>query len=63
MEGDEAVLVGEALSRKPEAFAALVRRYERLVAALVARASGAPSEQQVLVQDVFLEAYRKLVTL
>jgi RNA polymerase sigma-70 factor (ECF subfamily) len=61
---DDAALVRETLATgRPDAFAGLVRRYERLVAALVARAPGARRETDDLVQDVFLEAYRRLATL
>src|SRR5687767_5548699 len=41
-----------------EAFATLVEKYRRLVAALVAR-TGARGETDDLVQEVFLDAYRK----
>jgi RNA polymerase sigma-70 factor (ECF subfamily) len=45
-----------------ETFATLVERYRRLVAALVARA-GPRGETDDLVQEVFLDAYRKRDTL
>jgi len=47
------------LATAREDFATLVARYERLVAALVARTTGRRSETEDLVQEVFLEAYRK----
>lgn len=47
------------LASAREDFTALVARYERLVAALVARTTGRRSETEDLVQEVFLEAYRK----
>jgi RNA polymerase sigma-70 factor (ECF subfamily) len=40
-------------------FSSLVARYERLVAALVARTTRTRAETEDLVQEVFLEAYRK----
>ncbi len=63
--GDDAALIGEALAGRREAFAELVRRYERLVRALVARTvrPGRDAEADDLVQDVFLEAYRELARL
>jgi RNA polymerase sigma-70 factor (ECF subfamily) len=47
------------LAEARDDFSALVARYERLVAALVARTTRTRSETEDLVQDVFLEAYRK----
>jgi RNA polymerase sigma-70 factor, ECF subfamily len=47
------------LAHAREDFQDLVARYERLVAALVARTTGRRSETEDLVQDIFLEAYRK----
>jgi RNA polymerase sigma-70 factor (ECF subfamily) len=47
------------LAEAREDFSALVARYERLVAALVARTTRTRRETEDLVQDVFLEAYRK----
>ena len=47
------------LAEARDDFSALVARYERLVAALVARTTRTRSETEDLVQEVFLEAYRK----
>ncbi len=47
------------LAQAREDFSTLVARYERLVAALVARTTRRRSETEDLVQEVFLEAYRK----
>ncbi len=56
-------LVREARASSPGAFAALVARYRRLVAALVARTTGRSDETDDLVQEVFLDAYRGLGSL
>lgn len=60
---DDAELVVAALAGRAGAFEALLARYRRLVAALVARTCGARAETDDLVQDVFLDAFRKLATL
>jgi RNA polymerase sigma-70 factor (ECF subfamily) len=60
---DDAALVLAVRGGRTGAFAQLVERYERLVAALVARTTGGRGETADLVQDVFCEAWKKLATL
>jgi RNA polymerase sigma-70 factor (ECF subfamily) len=59
----DAELVQQALDGRPDPFAALISRYERLVFAIVARATRNSAETDDLVQDVFLDAYRRLGSL
>jgi len=59
----DAELVQQALGGRPDPFAVLISRYERLVFAIVARATRNPAETDDLVQDVFLDAYRRLNSL
>lgn len=59
----DAELVQQALGGRPDPFAILVSRYERWVFAIVRKATRNPAETDDLVQDVFLDAYRRLSSL
>ncbi|NQU11713.1 sigma-70 family RNA polymerase sigma factor, partial [bacterium] len=43
-----------------DAFAELVRRYQRLIHALTYRMTGSPADAEDLAQEIFLQAYRRL---
>jgi RNA polymerase sigma-70 factor (ECF subfamily) len=58
--GDERQLVRRVLAGDPDAFRDLVRRYERLVAHLVARMIHDSRDREELCQDVFLRVYDRL---
>lgn len=57
---DEAELVGRARSGDVEAFAELVRRYERRVGAVLYRLLDDPRDIEEAAQDVFVQAWRNL---
>ena len=58
--GDDAELVGRARTGDVEAFAELVRRYERRVGAVLYRLLDDPRDVEEAVQDVFVQAWRNL---
>jgi len=58
--GDDAELVGRARGGDVEAFAELVRRYERRVGAVLYRLLDDPRDVEEAVQDVFVQAWRNL---
>jgi len=58
----EAELVSEILAGHPDAFRKLVRRYERLVAAMVGRVLQGQSDELDVCQEVFVRVFRKLHT-
>lgn len=53
-------LVSAALQGRQEAFAELVRRYQRPVFSLIVRMVGRPAVAAELAQDTFLKAFRRL---
>jgi RNA polymerase sigma-70 factor (ECF subfamily) len=55
-----ALLVARAKAGEPHAFDELVRRYRKRIFALALHLSGAESEADDIVQDVFIRAYRAL---
>ena len=57
---EDAELVGRARSGDVEAFAELVRRYERRVGAVLYRLLDDPRDIEEAVQDVFVQAWRNL---
>ena len=57
---DDLELVGRARSGDAEAFAELVRRYERRVGAVLYRLLDDPRDVEEVVQDVFVQAWRSL---
>ena len=56
----DAVLVREAKDGEPEAFNALVRRWERKVYSFLVYLTGRPEDALDLCQEVFLSGYRHL---
>ena len=56
----DAVLVRDAKSGSPEAFNALVRRWERKVYSFLVYLSGRPEDAFDMCQEVFLSGYRHL---
>ena len=61
MESDREI-VERVLAGERDAFTALVRRHQRLVAHVVHRMVRDPRDREELCQDVFFRAYRKLDT-
>lgn len=59
---DEQEWVQGSLQGDPEAFACLVRRYQRMIHALTFRMTGSFSESEDLAQETFVLAYRRLET-
>ena len=55
-----ALLVARAKAGEPQAFDALVRRYRKRIFALALHLSGAESDADDIVQDVFIRAFRAL---
>ena len=53
-------LIGEALTGRQRAYAALLERYQRPVYRLIARLVGEPAVAAELAQDTFLKAFRRL---
>ncbi|NZA28013.1 sigma-70 family RNA polymerase sigma factor [Luteimonas sp. SJ-92] len=58
--GEDRQVVAAALSRRPGAFEALVRRHERLVWHLVYRMVQHPEETRELCQEVYLRVHQQL---
>jgi len=56
----DTALVGEAMSGHPEAFNALVRRWERKVYSFLVYLTGRPEDAFDMCQEVFLSGYRHL---
>ena len=56
----DAVLVRDAKSGSPEAFNALVRRWERKVYSFLVYLTGRPEDAFDMCQEVFLSGYRHL---
>lgn len=56
----DAELVREAVNGRPEAFNALVRRWERKVYSYLVHLTGQPDEALDLCQDVFVAAFKNL---
>jgi RNA polymerase sigma-70 factor (ECF subfamily) len=55
-----ALLVARAKAGEPQAFDALVRRYRKRIFALALHLSGAESDADDIVQEVFIRAFRAL---
>jgi len=60
MEGDDAGLVAGAKAGDVDAFAELVRRYERRVRSVLARLLDDPRDAEEAAQDVFVQAWRRI---
>lgn len=56
----DAALVRDAIDGKPEAFNALVRRWERKVYSYLVHLTGQPEDSLDLCQEVFVSAYKHL---
>ena len=61
-EDEEAGWVRQGQDGDPEAFGALVERYQRMVHALTFRMTGSMAEAEDLAQETFLQAFRRLDT-
>ena len=59
---DESKLVEQSLAGDPEAYAALVSRYQNMIRAMTFRMTGSLDDAEELAQDAFLRAYRQLGT-
>ena len=59
---DDAAAIREVLSGEPDAFARIVRRYQRRLLAFGRRFFKNPVDREDFVQDVFLQAFRRLST-
>ena len=57
---DESKLVEQSLAGDPEAYAALVSRYQNMIRAMTFRMTGSLDDAEELAQDAFLRAYRQL---
>jgi RNA polymerase sigma-70 factor (ECF subfamily) len=57
---DDHLHVGQSLRGDPEAFAALVRRYQRMIHALTYRMTGSLADAEDLAQEAFIQAYQQL---
>jgi RNA polymerase sigma-70 factor (ECF subfamily) len=57
---DEAIWIRESQRGNPEAFEALVARYQRMVHSLTFRMTGSLSEAEDLAQETFIQAYHQL---
>ena len=59
---DDGILLAQARAGDREAFAALVARYEGRVYRLALRLSGDPRDAEDVLQETFLQVFRKLAT-
>jgi RNA polymerase sigma-70 factor (ECF subfamily) len=57
---DESRWIERSLERDPEAFAELVRRYQRMIHTLAYRLTGSLADAEDLTQETFVRAYRHL---
>jgi len=57
---DESKLIEASLSGDPEAYAALVRQYQKMIRAVTFRMTGSADDAEELAQDAFLRAYLQL---
>lgn len=57
---DESRWIERSLQRDPEAFAELVRRYQRMIHSLAYRLTGSLADAEDLTQETFVRAYRNL---
>ena len=57
---DEPMLIAHSLAGSPEAYAALVNRYQSMVRAVAFRMTGSFNDSEELAQEAFLRAYRQL---
>jgi RNA polymerase sigma-70 factor, ECF subfamily len=57
---DESKLIEQSLAGDPEAYAALVNRYQIMVRAVAFRMTGSLSDSEELAQEAFVRAYRQL---
>lgn len=60
MTDDEQGEISRCLQGDHEAFAALVRRYQRMIYALTYRMTGSAADAEDLTQDVFVRAHQEL---
>lgn len=56
----ESRLIEQSLSGDPEAYAALVNQYQKMVRAVTFRMTGSLDDAEELAQEAFLRAYRQL---
>lgn len=59
-EPDELNWIEKSLAGDKEAYAALVKRYQKMVLALAFRMTGSPDDAEDLAQETFLHAYQQL---
>ncbi len=57
---EEALWIQKSRLGDPEAFAALVTRYQRRIYALIQRMVQSPTDAEDLAQEVFIQAYQRL---
>ncbi len=60
MTDDEQGEISRSLQGDPEAFGALVRRYQRMIYALTYRMTGSLADAEDLTQEVFVRAHQEL---
>lgn len=60
MTDDEQTEIRRSLQGDPEAFASLVRRYQRMIYALTYRMTGSAADAEDLTQEVFIRAHQQL---
>lgn len=58
--GEEQEWISRSRKGDPEAFAALVQRYQRMIDAVLYRMTGSLADAEDLAQDTFIQAYRQL---
>jgi RNA polymerase sigma-70 factor, ECF subfamily len=59
-DNDESKLIDQSLSGDPEAYAALVNQYQKMVRTMAFRMTGSLDDAEELAQDAFVRAYRQL---
>jgi RNA polymerase sigma-70 factor (ECF subfamily) len=57
---NESKLIEQSLSGDPEAYAALVHQYQKMIRAMAFRMTGSIDDAEELAQDAFLRAYQQL---
>jgi len=57
---NESELIEQSLAGNPEAYAALVSQYQKMIRAMAFRMTGSLDDAEELAQDAFLRAYQRL---
>jgi RNA polymerase sigma-70 factor (ECF subfamily) len=57
---EESKLIQQSLSGDPEAYAALVKEYQKMIRAVAFRMTGSLDDAEDLAQEAFVRAYRQL---